>query len=145
MGSLDTGRRTNARASWGSVMRSRPYCQQPARTVSTLGNRMMRLMDPPEKTLMEKVESLGNLSEQETPFDPLPLLLYELRRFDLTRCGAKTRAGHPCRRKALRNGRCRNHGGLSTGPRTPEGQLRALLNLRQFRAIRTDALAALKR
>ncbi len=106
---------------------------------------MMRLMDPPEKTLMEKVQSLGNLSEQETPFDPLPLLLYELRRFDLTRCGAKTRAGHPCRRTALRNGRCRNHGGLSTGPRTPECHLRALLNLRQFRAIRTDALAALKR
>ena len=94
---------------------------------------MMRLMDPPEKTLMEKVQSLGNLSEQETPFDPLPLLLYELQRFALTRCGAKTRAGHPCRRRALRNGRCRNHGGLSSGPRTFEGKLRALANLKQFR------------
>ncbi|MES0404071.1 MAG: HGGxSTG domain-containing protein, partial [Hyphomicrobium sp.] len=31
-------------------------------------------------------------------------------------CNARTRAGHPCKRKALANGRCPNHGGLSTGP-----------------------------
>ena len=37
------------------------------------------------------------------------------------RCGARTRAGHPCGRYAMANGRCRMHGGLSTGPRTPEG------------------------
>jgi hypothetical protein len=37
------------------------------------------------------------------------------------RCGARARAGHPCRSPAMRNGRCRMHGGLSTGPRTPEG------------------------
>ncbi|HIA03093.1 MAG TPA: hypothetical protein EYN66_14505 [Myxococcales bacterium] len=37
------------------------------------------------------------------------------------RCGAKTRAGHPCGRYAMPNGRCRLHGGLSTGPKTPEG------------------------
>ena len=36
-------------------------------------------------------------------------------------CGAKTRAGHPCGRSAMRNGRCDLHGGKSTGPRTPEG------------------------
>ena len=37
-------------------------------------------------------------------------------------CGARTRAGHPCRRKGLgKGGRCPNHGGMSTGPRTPEG------------------------
>lgn len=41
------------------------------------------------------------------------------------RCGAKTRAGHPCRRKgAGAGGRCPNHGGMSTGPRTPEGRER---------------------
>ena len=40
-------------------------------------------------------------------------------------CGAKTRAGHPCQRKGLgRGGRCANHGGASTGPRTPEGRQR---------------------
>lgn len=44
-------------------------------------------------------------------------------------CGAKTRKGTPCQAKALANGRCRNHGGLSTGPRTPEGKARAMANL----------------
>jgi len=38
------------------------------------------------------------------------------------RCGAKTRRGTACRRPASkRNGRCRLHGGASTGPRTEEG------------------------
>lgn len=30
-------------------------------------------------------------------------------------CGAKTRAGHPCRNRPMANGRCRMHGGKSTG------------------------------
>ena len=37
------------------------------------------------------------------------------------RCGAKTRSGRPCKGPAMKNGRCRMHGGKSTGPRTPEG------------------------
>jgi rRNA maturation protein Nop10 len=37
------------------------------------------------------------------------------------RCGAKTRVGTPCRSPAMPNGRCRMHGGCSTGPRTAEG------------------------
>ena len=37
------------------------------------------------------------------------------------RCGAKTRRGTPCQAPAMANGRCRMHGGLSTGPKTPEG------------------------
>jgi hypothetical protein len=37
------------------------------------------------------------------------------------RCGAKNRRGEPCRCPAMRNGRCRLHGGLSTGPKTKEG------------------------
>lgn len=37
------------------------------------------------------------------------------------RCGAKTRRGTPCLSPAMANGRCRMHGGKSTGPRTPEG------------------------
>ena len=46
-------------------------------------------------------------------------------------CGAKTRKGLPCKRKALLNGRCPNHGGLSTGPKTIKGKRRALANLIQ--------------
>ena len=37
------------------------------------------------------------------------------------RCGAKTRQGSPCRAPAMLNGRCRMHGGTSTGPTSAEG------------------------
>jgi hypothetical protein len=39
-------------------------------------------------------------------------------------CGARTRRGHACRCLALKNGRCRLHGGLSTGPKTEDGWTR---------------------
>lgn len=41
------------------------------------------------------------------------------------RCEALTRSGAPCRSPAMPNGRCRMHGGASTGPRTPEGLQRS--------------------
>jgi hypothetical protein len=42
------------------------------------------------------------------------------------RCGARRRSdGAPCRKAAMRNGRCDLHGGRSTGPRTPEGLARS--------------------
>jgi len=40
---------------------------------------------------------------------------------NVPRCGAKTRRGSPCQCPAMTNGRCRIHGGLSTGPKTAEG------------------------
>ena len=41
----------------------------------------------------------------------------------MARCGAYARSTEaPCRAKGLANGRCKNHGGLSTGPKTPEGK-----------------------
>jgi hypothetical protein len=57
------------------------------------------------------------------------------------RCGAKTRVGGHCKAPAVwntqddvaRNGRCRMHGGLSTGPRTEEGLQRTLKALRAGR------------
>lgn len=40
-------------------------------------------------------------------------------------CGARTRKGTPCRAKALPGKmRCKYHGGMSTGPKTPEGRER---------------------
>jgi hypothetical protein len=33
----------------------------------------------------------------------------------MARCGAKTRSGTPCQSQAMENGRCRMHGGTSTG------------------------------
>ena len=38
------------------------------------------------------------------------------------RCGARAKSTRkPCRAPAMANGRCRLHGGKSTGPKTPEG------------------------
>jgi hypothetical protein len=44
------------------------------------------------------------------------------------RCGAKNRRGNPCQCPAMANGRCRLHGGLSTGAKTPEGKARAAMS-----------------
>ena len=46
------------------------------------------------------------------------------------RCGSRTRSGTASRAPAMANGRCRMHGGASTGPRTKDG-------LRRLRAART--------
>ena len=48
------------------------------------------------------------------------------------RCGAKTRRGTACQRPAnKKNGRCRLHGGASTGAKTEEGRARiSAANLR---------------
>ena len=70
-------------------------------------------------------------------------LQYATRKSERPRCGARCRNGHPCQAPAVwdhandrpRNGRCRLHGGLSTGPKTLEGTLRALVNLKQFRGL----------
>ena len=44
-----------------------------------------------------------------------------------TRCNAKTRKGTPCQARGLgKGGRCRFHGGMSTGPKTPEGKARSI-------------------
>jgi uncharacterized protein YjcR len=42
---------------------------------------------------------------------------------DAQRCGAKTRKGTPCKSPAMKNGRCRMHGGMSTG--APKGNKNA--------------------
>ena len=47
-------------------------------------------------------------------------------------CGAKTRAGTPCRRKDIyQSGRCALHGGLSTGPKTEAGKEQSRINGRK--------------
>ena len=58
---------------------------------------------------------LGRLKNGNTP---APIS----RALEAPRCGARCkRTGAPCRAPAMQNGRCRLHGGLSTGPRTQEG------------------------
>lgn len=49
-------------------------------------------------------------------------------------CGAYARStGKPCQAKAMANGRCKNHGGMSTGPRTLSGLVRNLSRFHQHR------------
>jgi len=56
-------------------------------------------------------------------FKPMPPDLIGLQ------CGAKTRAGTPCKNKAIYiNARCKWHGGRSTGPKTEEGKRRSAMN-----------------
>ncbi len=44
---------------------------------------------------------------------------------DFKRCGAKSkRHGRACVQPAMSNGRCRFHGGKSTGPKTEAGRLK---------------------
>ena len=51
-------------------------------------------------------------------------------------CGARTRQGRPCvRRAAPGKCRCPNHGGSSTGPKTPEGKARSARNLPHLRLL----------
>ncbi len=68
------------------------------------------------------------------------------------RCGARSRGGGSCRGPAMANGRCRMHGGASTGPRTPEGLARSRraryrhgFRSAEITAFRQEARAAIRR
>lgn len=55
-------------------------------------------------------------------------------------CGARKKGGGLCQSTMLcSNGRCKFHGGASTGPRSPEGRARALENLKLGRLKRGDS------
>jgi hypothetical protein len=66
------------------------------------------------------------------------------------RCGAIARTADPCRLRGRRcrnwpvagKNRCRYHGGLSTGPKTPEGKTRAIAAMQEGRRRRIAELAA---
>lgn len=59
-------------------------------------------------------------------------------------CNARTKSGKSCRAMGLPgSGRCRWHGGLSTGPRTAEGKVASARNLakarRRLESLRAEA------
>ena len=58
------------------------------------------------------------------------------RRSRRPKCGAQTRRGTACLRQALKNGRCPNHGGMSTGPKTAAGRARIAAAQRERHARR---------
>ena len=71
------------------------------------------------------VEKIKTVNEPPANRKKKPILLKNGNRqgnpMNAPRCGAKTRSGTPCKAPAMANGRCRMHGGKSTGPQTPEG------------------------
>ena len=64
-----------------------------------------------------------------------------------SRCGARTRSGRPCQGPAMSNGRCRMHGGSSTGPKTAEGlaRIRAARTTHGMRTAEMEQMRALVR
>jgi hypothetical protein len=69
-------------------------------------------------------------------------------KFDRVRCGARTRQGAACKRLPVPGSeRCKNHGGLSSGPRTEAGKQRIAAAQRRrwaaWRAQRTARTLAL--
>jgi hypothetical protein len=86
----------------------------PAITPSTAGHGLHCSFPPLPSTASLPPARRGRLRNGARPGDFLAA----------PRCGAHTRAGDGCRQPAMANGRCRLHGGLSTGPRTAEGRAR---------------------
>src|SRR5262249_1466859 len=66
---------------------------------------------------------MNNEPREREPIDRVRARLEALLKANAApRCGARSkRTGKPCRGAAMPNGRCKLHGGKSTGPRTPEG------------------------
>jgi len=75
--------------------------------------------------LLQRWEARGyQYPPPKTP--PLPDDLWDLP------CGAKTRAGTPCKITTLYfGGRCKWHGGLSTGPKSEAGKEQCRINGRK--------------
>ena len=64
----------------------------------------------------------------------------------LVLCGANSKQhnGVSCRQPAMKNGRCRLHGGWCTGPKTNEGRLRVKLAHTKHGFYSTEAIAERK-
>lgn len=82
--------------------------EKPVQACNTAMAKTMKTVDEPHAKRQKKPIFLKNGNRQGNPANA-------------PRCGAKTRRKTPCKAPAMANGRCRLHGGKSTGPRTPEG------------------------
>lgn len=84
----------------------------------------------------------------EDPMCPLPVWRLGLQLAQsAARCGAMTRGHTTCQAGAMPNGRCRVHGGVSTGPRTAEGlaRIRVARTKHGLRSAEADGQRALVR
>lgn len=82
--------------------------------------------------MIQEVEYINNMKYTKSRKERAEKLRKELQKVDII-CGAIERStGKICSKKPAegsKNGRCAQHGGLSTGAVTPEGRERALANL----------------
>lgn len=98
------------------------------REASAPGDRQPPCNDRLRKAYRDYWRSYGDAicdqdSESYKEYPPYPKVFLGLM------CGAKTRAGSPCKRTDLYSGgRCKFHGGLSTGPKTKKGKAKAAKN-----------------
>ena len=81
---------------------------------------------------------------EKLPNADIRVVFLRVQRPGRPRCGARCRDGHACKAPAVWdavrdravNGRCKLHGGLSTGPKTPEGKQRCAEGRRAYWAAR---------
>jgi hypothetical protein len=106
----------------------------PAAAAPTAGHWLHPSFSPPPSRASLPADRRGQLRNGAEPGDFLAA----------PRCGARTRAGACCRQPAMRNGRCRLHGGLSTGPRTAEGRARCA-RVRRIHGFYSAEMVALRR
>lgn len=59
---------------------------------------------------------------------------YDIQEHKIEHCGARKKNGQQCKARAIYgSGRCRHHGGKSTGPQTINGKIKSLSKLTQYR------------
>ena len=88
--------------------------------------------DPLERLIEVELQRLRSLREAKAAkskswrarYSAKQVAAQGRRRRSKLKCAARTRRGTACQRKALANGRCPSHGGLSTGPKREAGRQR---------------------
>lgn len=85
----------------------------------------------PYRTRSERADAIARLIRGGMNRDDARCVILQIRYLALRKplrgekCEARTRRGTPCQAPAGPNGRCKLHGGKSTGAKTPDGQVRA--------------------
>lgn len=140
---LRSGVRVTRRAAWEAVRADRPPALQAA------AEELAILAELGAEDLALTAELVAQSDADDDALDAAlawsgiwtpPSTVYRHRRWappaPPPKCGAKTRRGTACIRTALHNGRCPNHGGLSTGPKTAAGRRRTIQGLKRYHAVR---------
>ena len=116
--------RASASNGVGMSRQSKWFRELVARIIAEGEAERAQKMAPPPKQLRMTTEHAREYQRlNQYPYPPT---------FYIFTCGARTRAGTPCKRRDLwSNGRCKFHGGLSTGPRTEQGRRQSAENGRK--------------